>query len=222
MSISRLLATAVATLVLVGTQVQFAGAQGAAPRPSGHNIAVVDVSVIFKEHIRFKTAMDGFKKEVQDIEGGYKKEFDALNAMAKQLADMKPGTPDYKNMETRIATGRAKMQLDTAMKKKEFLEKEGAIYFRVYTELDTVVSGFARAQNIALVLRYASDPVDNPTDRAEILRGINKPIVYVDPSLDITQHIVKLLNRPTGNVAPGPAPGPAFQGVVRPGTTTTK
>ncbi|MFM8436610.1 MAG: hypothetical protein ACKOBP_14970 [Planctomycetia bacterium] len=43
--------------------------------------------------------------------------------------------------------------------------------------------------------RFDGEPVDN-SDRNQILRGITKPIVYLEPGIDITPDILKMLNGP--------------------------
>jgi hypothetical protein len=74
-----------------------------------------------------------------------------------------------------------------------------------------------------LVLRYSNQDI-NQKDRDSVHRGINRPIVYRQPYLDITEAILAQLN-PRGAVGGGPAaptgpginvprptvnPGPAF------------
>jgi Skp family chaperone for outer membrane proteins len=175
--------------------------------PAGHNIAVVDVSIIFKEHQRFLQMTDKFKKDVAGAEAKLKQEYNEIQELKKQLEGLQPGSPDYKQMEIRVAKAGTDWQLKGQMQKKELMEAEGRIYFQVYRELDDAVKRFAQKHNISLVLRYASDPVDDPTDRGEIVRGINKSVVFVDPRLDITTHILADLNR-GGAAAVNPrAPG---------------
>jgi Skp family chaperone for outer membrane proteins len=196
-----------------------APAQGQAGRPSGHNIAVVDVSIIFKKHARFQQMIEKFKTDVQAAEGKLKTEFEQIKALQEQLKGITPGTPDYKQMEQRIAHSGADWQIKQQTQKKDLMEYEGRIYYQVYRELDDSVKRFAQANNIALVLRYASDPVDNPGDRNEIVRGINKSVVYVDPTLDITDWILKDLNRSAaagaGNTGVGGVGVAPRQGVQR-------
>jgi Skp family chaperone for outer membrane proteins len=205
-----------ATLVAI-----FIGSAAVAPAvgqaPRGHNIAVVDVSVIFKKHARFDGMMKKFKKDLEGAEANMKKEMTEIKSQQEQLKDFTPGSPDYKQFEQRVAKNMADWQLKAQMQKKDFLEQEGRIYYNVYRELDDAVKRFAMKHQIALVLRYASDPVDDPNDRNEIIRGINKPIVYVDPSLDITNWILEDLNR-SGAASSGAAPqgvGVRPQGVQR-------
>jgi Skp family chaperone for outer membrane proteins len=208
--LSFLAATIVATLAGFFSFASSAQAQARA----GHNIAVVDVSVIFKKHARFLAMTEQFKKEVAAAETRLKDEYNEIKSLQTQLAGLQAGSPDYKQMEQRLAKQMADWQLKGQMQKKDFMEAEGRIYFQVYRELDDAVKRFAQKHTIALVLRYASDPVDDPNDRGEIVRGINKSVVYVDPTLDITEHILSDLNR--SGAAVSWVPGTAAPGVQRP------
>jgi Skp family chaperone for outer membrane proteins len=218
--LSHLAATVAAAVVGIGSLVNpaKAPAQGQPGRPAGHNIAVVDVSIIFKKHARFQQMVEKFKKDVQAAEGTLKKEYDLIKGLQEQLKGLTPGSPTFKEMEQRIAHSGADLQIKQATQKKDLMEYEGRIYYQVYRELDDSVKRFAQKNGIALVLRYASDPVDNPIDRNEIVRGINKSVVYVDPSLDITDWILQDLNRSsaagagnTGVGGVGVAPRPGVQ-----------
>jgi Skp family chaperone for outer membrane proteins len=188
-----------AALGTIGSLDSAAFAQGG--RAAGHNIAVVDVSIIFKEHARFKAMTEKFKKDVEGAEAKLKEEYNQIKALQEQLKGFTPGSPDYKQLEQRVAKATMDWQLKGQMQKKDLMEAEGRIYFQVYRELDDAVKRFAQKHTIALVLRYASDPVDDTQDRNEIVRGINKSVVYVDPALDITMLILQDLNRSSAAAA---------------------
>jgi Skp family chaperone for outer membrane proteins len=210
--VSLLGATFVAAIVGI-LSLAYPTADAQTPRPSGHNIAVVDVSVIFKQHQRFLAATEKFKKDVEAAEAKLKEEYNRVQALQQQLKGLNPGSPDYKQMEQRVAREYADLQIKQQSQKKDLMELEGKIYFQVYKELDDSVKLFAERNNIALVLRYASDPMDNPTDRNEIVRGINRSVVYVNPALDITTLILQDLNRSASPVSSGAAPaGPVGVG----------
>jgi Skp family chaperone for outer membrane proteins len=200
--------------LLAGSSAPLAQAQGQAPPPAGHRIAVVDVSVVFKQHQRFLARTEGFKKQVEAAEAALKKEFEQINALTEQLKGRDPGSPDFKELEQRVVRAKAEWQLKGQTQRRDLMEVEGRIYFDTYRELDDAVKRFAVQHSISLVLRYASDPVNDPNDRNEIVKGINKSVVYVDPALDITRWILEDLNRSSVSAAPnarpvgvGPRPG---------------
>ncbi|HEY2760545.1 MAG TPA: hypothetical protein VGI75_07370, partial [Pirellulales bacterium] len=80
---------------------------------------------------------------------------------------------------------------------KDFMEQEGQIYYKVSLEIDDAVKTLATRNNIALVMKFNGDQVD-ASDRNDILRSINKPIVYYDPHMDITLYVLQELNRSAG------------------------
>ncbi len=170
--------------------------------PAGGAVAVVDISYIFKNHAGFKATMEDMKKEVQAYEEELRARHQALQKEKDQLSQFRPGSPDYERLERALAEKVGKLQIDTQMKKKEFLQRESKVYFQVYQEVSAAVRDFAEQKRIDLVLRYNGDQID-PDDRASVLQGVNRALVY-HRNLDITREILDRLNR-----APRAARNPA-------------
>jgi Skp family chaperone for outer membrane proteins len=197
-----------------------AGAPAAA-RPTGaptqiglNGMAVVDVAYIFKNHARFKQQMDGMKAKVDQAEEAVKKAQADMKAMVEQSKAYQPGTPEYKRIEADLTKKQADLQVQVNLQKKDFMEQEGKIYYAVSVEVEDAVKRLATKSNIALVLRFNGDQVD-ASNRDDILRNINKPIVFYDPRMDITPYILQDLNRST--VGTGPVGvRPAGTGMVPP------
>jgi Skp family chaperone for outer membrane proteins len=165
-------------------------------------LAVVDVAYIFKNHTRFKQQMEAMKQKVDAAESELKRDQDDYKKMADQLKTYQPGSPDYKKVEADMLKKQGDINLKVSLQKKDFMEQEGHIYFNVSREIDDAVKVLATKNNIVLVLRFNGDPVD-PVDRNDILRGINKPIVFYDQRMDITPYVLQDLNR---SATPGTAP----------------
>jgi Skp family chaperone for outer membrane proteins len=173
-------------------------------QPASHT-AVIDVGYIFKNHSRFKAAMDKMKDEVLAAENGLKAERDRINGLMEQLKGFNVGTPEYKRLEAEIAKAQGDFNVNAQLQKKDFMEREAKVYMQVYDEVEKAVTQFAREHRIAVVLRFDGDPVDS-SDRNQILRGITKPIVYYEPGIDITPDVLKMLNgTPVAGVARPPA-----------------
>ncbi len=182
----------------------------AASRPGGpanggtgvNGIAVIDVAYIFKNHERFKQQMKAMKDKVDAAENDVKNAQEGMKKGVEQLKQYNPGTPEYKRLEADLLKQQGDLQLKVNLQKKDFMEQEGKIYFTVSREIEDAVKLFATSHNIAMVLRFNGDQVD-PTNRDDILRNINKPIVYYDLRMDITPYILQDLNRSAG-VPSGP------------------
>jgi Skp family chaperone for outer membrane proteins len=168
-------------------------AQGA-PRPATGSVRVIDISYIFKNHVRFKQYMEQMRGEVQRAEETLKGERDRIAAIMEQQKSLKPNTPEYTQLGDRIIDEQTEFSKTAAKQKAEFLDREAKIYFMVYSEINRMVESYAKAMNVSLVLRYNSEPVDQ-TDRQSVLKAINRPIVHLGPNMDITQEILTELNR---------------------------
>jgi Skp family chaperone for outer membrane proteins len=202
-SVNRQIASIVCAAVVSLTHaVAFAQAPVAIPQgqpqqvrpasPSSH-VAVIDVGYIFKNHIRFKAAMDKMKDEVMAAENALKGERDRINGLMEQLKGFNVGTPEYKKLEAEIAKGQGDFNVNAQLAKKDFMDREAKVYLQVYTEVEKAVAQFAREHGIAVVFRFDGDPVDG-ADRNQILRGITKPIVFYEGGNDITPDVLKMLN----------------------------
>jgi Skp family chaperone for outer membrane proteins len=170
-------------------------AQPPAARPTtpASHVAVIDVGYIFKNHARFKGAMDKMKDEVMAAENALKSERDRINGLMEQLKGFNVGTPEYKKLEAEIAKAQGDFNVTAQLQKKDFMDREAKVYLQVYTDIERAVAQFAREHGIAVVLRFDGDPVDG-ADRNQILRGITKPIVYYEAGNDITPDILRMLN----------------------------
>lgn len=170
-----------------------AAAPAVRPATPANHVAVIDVGYVFKNHTRFKTAMDKMKDEVLAAENSLKGERDRINGLMEQLKGFNVGTPEYKKLEAEVAKAQGDFSVNAQLQKKDFMDREAKVYLQVYTEVEKAVAQFAREHAIAVVFRFDGDPVDGG-DRNQILRGITKPIVFYEAGNDITPDVLKMLN----------------------------
>ena len=179
-------------------------AQGASRPPATHQ-AVIDIGYIFKNHARFKTLMDKMRDEVMAAENGLKAERDRINGLVEQLKGFNPGTPEFKKLEAEVAKAQGEFNVTAQLQKKDFMDREAAVYQEVFGEIQQVVTKFAQEHGIAVVHRFDGNPV-NGMDRNQVLQSITKALVYYDTTIDITPDIVKRLNAGSVASAAGQAP----------------
>jgi Skp family chaperone for outer membrane proteins len=207
------LATLVAGVLIVGVLVVRAqgpvgGPVAAPPRPGPGGVALIDVTYIFKNHVRFKQAMDRMKEDAKAFEAVMKNKGSDLNNRRRALEDQfRQGTPEYKRQEEILAREAADLNLQAQLKKKEILEQEAKVYYNVYREIQDAVAYHAQRFGLSVVIRHTSDPID-PQDRASVMQGITGPVVYYQRDLDITGEILQRLNPPPNRQATGQPPPP--------------
>jgi Skp family chaperone for outer membrane proteins len=223
--IARLLAVTAVCFVsfsLIGSQAsaQVVGnRQPVAMQPAAApNIALLDVSYIFKNHPKFKNMMDEMKSDVENAEANVNRERETLRKLVEQIDGFRKGTPDYKSMEEEIARREADLSVKVQLQRKEFLLREAKIYHTVYQEISQEVDYYCANKGIDMVLRFNGDPVDeNKPD--SVLSNINKPVVYYNKNHDITPIILDSLVKRGGGAAPGNQ-NQMTRPPVRPGANT--
>lgn len=200
MKTSLIVATVVASLVALSIVPQLGAQNGMPPRASanpGHGampVALIDIGYIFKNNIRFKNAMDVLGKDIRATEDVLNKERMVIQKMMERLKDYKPSTPDFKHLEEDIAQKQADFQVKAQIQKREFQEREAALYFKTIQEINDAVKLYAESNQIGLVMKFNGDPIDS-ADRESVMRELNKPVMYYNRGIDITPFILTELNR---------------------------
>jgi Skp family chaperone for outer membrane proteins len=199
-----------AVVVSLGYLLTVAMAQnpsGARAPAAGPRLALLDVSKIFKTHPRFKLQMDEMKRDIQAAEQKVKGEREELaKGFNEGLATFTKGTQQYAEMEEQLANRQAKLQVDIQRTKVDFVQREAMIYHNVYQEIWQATDYFCRQNAIDMVLKFNADAVD--VQRPDtVIAFINRPVVWYDPGLDITDAILRDVNRPAANTPGANNPG---------------
>lgn len=216
MTMRSQIALLMAALVLSAGSAVAQGPRGAAPQASagGVNVALIDISHVFKNHDRFKQRTEEIKNEIKDFETQINNERKQLNEKRQKLSDYQSGSREYQTLETEIAQQIANQNVTAELKRKEILEREAKVYFETYEEIRQAVEAFAKHHHIGLVLRFDSEEID-ANDRGSVLRGVNRAVVYQD-QINITYEILQLVNQPRTAAQP-PAAAQPRTSQARPG-----
>lgn len=173
-------------------------AAAAQPRAaSGPQIAVVDLNKIFKEHAKFLSMKDDMKRDVDQAESEVKAMRDEIQKLAQVLEERKPGSPDYKELESQLASRQAQLQAKVQLLKKDFMMQEAKIYHQIYREVNDEIRSYADRMGITLVLRISDEQIDD-NDPQAVLEELKKSVVHHHPTVNITPVILQAINRRYG------------------------
>lgn len=201
-----LLTAAAAAFSVVGFASSAHAQNPAGSNASKHGTAVLDISYIFKKHDRFRATMESMKKEMESTEAELKADRDKIAQLEERRNTYNAGSAEYKQLDEELARQMAEFNLKMTRLRKSFLEREAKVYYQTYLEVADAVKYYAMQNNIGLVIRFNGEPVD-PNRREDVLREINKPVVFQN-QIDITPDILVLLNRDASSTANRPqAPG---------------
>jgi len=191
----------------------------AGPATAGTSVAVIDIAYIFKNHVRFNRQMNDMKGDIEAFDASIRNEQQEFAKKREALTSYNPASDQYKKAEEELAHLKSNLDIKVAVKRREFLEQEAKVYYGIYREIEEAVASFALKHRIQLVLRFSGDEM-KPDDRASVLQGVNKPVVFQN-QLDITMHILNQLNAgatmPAGANGVAPPPPGAQGGAIQPG-----
>ena len=201
-------------VVLSALAAGWAGSANAqAPRtPAPLPVRIIDLKKVFDKHERFKAATEILKGEVTQREDQLKARRQQMEQAAALLKEMKAGSPEYAQKEGDLIRADSELKALVNIGRREFLDKEAKIYLDVYTEVIEEVKYYCQVQGVSLVLRYNGETMEGSKDPQEVLKELNKSVIYYHPSIDISDMIVAELNRrwmgsrpPAGPVTNRPA-----------------
>ena len=190
-----------------------ASAQAPSPTPGPsanaprYGYAVVDVTYIFKNYAKFSQQMEGMKTAMESADSQLKADRDTVASKEQMREQYNPGAPEFKQIDEEIARLKAEFQLKAGKIRRDFMEREAQVYYSTFMEVSNAVQYYAQQHNIGMVLRFNGDSID-PNNREDILRAINKPVVFQN-NVDITPDVLTPLNRggTPSNTPAAPASG---------------
>jgi Skp family chaperone for outer membrane proteins len=180
-------------------------------------VAIVDLTYIFANHVRFKALVEDMKHDVEAAESELKQSKEALEKAAERINDFNPHSPEAKQIEEDVAKRQADLQVQVNIQKRNFMEQEAKIYLSVYREVLDHVKYHAEKSGYKLVLRFNGDPLDGE-DLQGVMQHLNRQVVYYDRTIDITPIILDACNANAGaprqNRQPSAPIGTKPQGVL--------
>jgi len=161
-----------------------AGAQERLP------IALVNVDKFFKSHKPFQDKLTPIKEALQEMEKKVQTRQIELETVVTQLRQAEPGTPAAQRLQQQAAKLQQDLQQFVAQERGELQKREVALLLEYYLLMNEEVKSYAQAKGIKLVIRQQDSSLDANQPPAEILKSLNRGILYED-GLDITDEILK-------------------------------
>ena len=155
-------------------------------------IALVNMDRIFKTYKPLQDKLAPIKEGVQDLEKKAQLRQIELETVVTQLRKAQPGSPDFNRLQQQAAKLQTELQQFVAKERDALQKQEAAVLLDMYRQVDDEVTKLAKAKGLKLVIRQQDSSLDENQPLAEILKTLNRGIVYQD-GLDITDEILKAL-----------------------------
>lgn len=210
------------SVVLAGLASVFVTAYGQNPATSGtkkataptaaaqaeppHKIALIDMGRVFKEYKKIQTLKEDWKAEFDTNEEQAKRMTTQIQQVIEQMKEFKQGSPEYVRLEKQQTDLSAKLQAFKTTAQRDLLRKEAELLKTVYLETMDVIEKFAENFGYTLVMRFNSDTFEGE-DMQKMQLVMNRVIVYHRPEDDLTDGVIKYLNRQFDRGQPKAASG---------------
>jgi Skp family chaperone for outer membrane proteins len=203
----------VAGLVSAGI-VRGDGNPGHAADAGPHRIALIDMARVFKNYKKFEAMRDELKGELTKSEERFKLMTEAIKKETTDLKTYKEGTEEYSKIEKSLLTHTTQAEAFRKGQQRDLIRKEAQIYKTIYLEVSDAVEKYATYYHYTLVLRFSADELRGEENPEDVMRNLNRQVVYYRPENDITNAICTFLNKhyeKTASAAPAEGAGSARQ-----------
>ena len=157
-------------------------------------IAVLNLDRIF-DATNYKPLADRMaplKVEAAEVEQKIQVRQVELETVQNQLRAARQGSPDFERLQLQFSKLQTELQLFVNRERQAMQKKEGVIYLALYREVDDEVQKYCKTKGIKLVIRQQQTKTEGDVTPQEILKALNRVVVYED-GLDITDDILKAL-----------------------------
>jgi Skp family chaperone for outer membrane proteins len=154
--------------------------------------------------VRFTSLVNGYTRMQAEQDAGLKKRdqlrleqtgrTDEINRLNAKLQQHTPDSEAYKKTEDELRQKKADLETWTRVKTDELMSDETRIIREIYEDVDAASAEYGKKNGFALILKEDDlDLVKAGLAELKVKVALRK-ILYFDPSLDITDAIVKVLN----------------------------
>lgn len=198
-------------------------------------VGVIDMDAVFKGYHRVEFVRQQIESEATLKKADLNKIQGEAQQVAKAMAELQPGTADFKNHDAKLTKLQADFNAAREQAQRDFAMREAEALAMIYKEIQAMVESVAKHNRMNFVLRVSNEPVTG-ADPQSALAAMSRSVVWSDGSSDITTMVVKLLNQnyeaaggqranPASTAAPAaptsPTPG-ADQAIPRAATGNPK
>lgn len=162
---------------------------------TGGLVTVLDVAKVFEQNQAFSTKMEQIKTQATALKESIQERQRKIQQDAMAVQDLEVGSETRNQRELELEQRQTALRTEARQKEQDLLNREAQIYYETYEAMQSVVTKVAQENNIALVLRYDSTPIDK-TNRNEVIKGVNRTVVY-HKQLDLTKLVSETLNART-------------------------
>jgi len=144
--------------------------------PAGGIVAVLDLAKVFESHPGHKAAMGRIEARAEQMRQEFQEQQVKLQQKAREAAQNYQGA-QLDQVEIQLRQEEVALQTKARQAQNELMKSEAEAFYKTYEEVMAEVRELCKMYNVALVLRYDSEPID-PSKPETVIRGVQRSVVY--------------------------------------------
>lgn len=181
-----------------------AGQTGARPAIAPAVIGSIDMDAVFKSYKKVEFLRQQMETEAEAKKGELTTILNQAQQLMQEMDKLQQGSEDFKNKETKLTDLRVKLEAAKETAQRDFAQKEAEALATVYKEIQAMVAYVAKNYGMSYVVRVSNEPVTGGDPNSAVM-ALSRAVVYNDPSTDLTNVVLKLLNQQYAKANPAAA-----------------
>lgn len=154
--------------------------------------------------VRFTALVNGYKRMQVEQDAGIKKrdqlrqeqaaKQDELDKLTAKLQQNTPDSDAYKKTEEELRQKKADLETWARVKSEELMNEETRIIREIYQDVEAAVVDYGRQNHYTLILKEDDLELAKASIAEVKIKVALRKVLYADPSIDITDAVIKLLN----------------------------
>lgn len=204
-------ATAVVCMIGLGWALGNAWGQGTATKSAAtdntpHKVGLIDMAFLFSKYSKFEALRADLKAEIESADASLKARLEKIKGLQAEMKDLVPSSKDYTDREKQITELAASAEAERKNLQRKFMREETKIYQTCYREVLDAVNKYAGIYKYTLIIRYSRDEAAEGDDPQKVMQALQRQVVFNRPDDDITDSVLRYLNREYKGTAVTPTP----------------
>jgi Skp family chaperone for outer membrane proteins len=134
------------------------------------------------------------RSRVEDKEGQLQKMMNEAKLIRDQQTKLDANSQTYRDNESKLTQKLAEIETFRQQTRRDLITEEATLYHDVYGNVRQAVAWVAEQRGVTLVLRIFDDPI-SPSNPEEVIKAVNRQVLYSHDSLDLTDDVLQVINR---------------------------
>jgi RNA polymerase sigma factor (sigma-70 family) len=157
-------------------------------------IGSINMDAVFQRYEKAQQFQERFQADVKAEREPLAKLETEAGELIVQLQKFAPGSPDFAHRADRVAALRSQLEIGRERVERESSRRQARTTAALLEEIQETIASVAKARGLNYVVKVSPGPRTD-AEPGELTAALNRSVVYADPRNDLTEEVIRELNR---------------------------